>query len=181
MRNRYQIGKLSTLVQDIFFYAHHKRIDFVTSIDWFEDHQLLKTLFPVQITAEKVKCDIQYGHVERTTHTNTLADRAQFEICAHKWIALDDGSFGAALLNDCKYGYDVSDSELRLTLLKSSKAPDSEADMGTHTFTYAFLPYQGAWTVENVVRSAYDLNIYSLTTVNVESKGGKGPILPVPD
>lgn len=172
MRNRYQIGKLSTLVQDVFFYAHHKRIDFVTSIDWFEDHQLLKTLFPVQITTEKVKCDIQYGHVERTTHTNTLADRAQFEICAHKWIALDDGSFGAALLNDCKYGHDVSDSELRLTLLKSSKAPDSEADMGTHTLTYAFLPYQGAWTVENVVRSAYDLNI-PLTTVNVESKKGE--------
>ncbi|GAK55404.1 hypothetical protein U27_02237 [Candidatus Vecturithrix granuli] len=169
VRNRYQIGKASTLVQDIFFYTSHKRIDFVTSVDWREDHQLLKALFPLQISAEKVKCDIQYGHVERNTHTNTLADRAQFEICAHKWIALDDGSFGAALLNDCKYGHDVSGSELRLTLLKSSKAPDSEADMGTHAFTYAFLPYQGAFTVENVVRSAYDLNI-PLTVVNAEPK-----------
>lgn len=174
IRNHYQIGKLSTLTQDLFFYAAHKRIDFVTTVDWREDHQLLKVLFPVQVHAERVKCEIQYGHVERNTHTNTLADRAQFEFCAQKWVALDDGSFGAALLNDCKYGYDVNGSDLRLTLLKSAKAPDPEADMGRHDFTYAFLPYQGAFTVENVVRNGYDLNI-PVTTELVERKPGLRP------
>ena len=159
IRNQYQIGKSSTLAQDLFFYAAQRRIDFVTKVDWKEDHQLLKVLFPLQVHAERVKCEIQYGHVERDTHTNTFADRAQFEFCAHKWVALDDGSFGAALLNDCKYGYDANGGDLRLTLLKSAKAPDPEADMGRHDFTYAFLPYQGAFTVENVVRNGYDLNV----------------------
>lgn len=159
IRNRYQIGKRSDLVQDVVFYAHHPRIDFVTRVDWQEEHQLLKTLFPVDVQTTSVKCEIQYGYVERNTYWNIPADRAKFEMCAHKWIAADDGSFGAALLNDCKYGHDVRGSELRLTLLKSAKAPDETADMGTQTFTYAFLPYQGAFTVENVVRHGYDLNV----------------------
>ncbi len=171
IRNRYQVGKISTLTQDMFFYAAHRRIDFVTRVDWQEEHQLLKVLFPVQVHAEKVKCEIQYGYVERNTHTNTFGDRAQFEFCAHKWVALDDGSFGAALLNDCKYGYDVNGADLRLTLLKSAKAPDPEADMGRHDCTYAFLPYQGAFTVENVVRNGYDLNV-PLSAEPVERENG---------
>ena len=172
IRNHYQIGKRSTLMQDVMLYATQKRIDFVTQVDWQEDHQLLKVLFPVAVHSTKVKCEIQYGHVERHTHSNTYADRAQFEFCAHKWIALDDGSFGAALLNNCKYGYDVNGSGLRLTLLKSAKAPDPEADMGIHNFTYAFLPYQGAFRVEEVVRQGYDLNI-PLTPIPVERRTGQ--------
>jgi alpha-mannosidase len=159
IRNRYQIGKRSDLVQDVIFYAHHPRIDFVTRVNWQEEHQLLKTLFPIDVQITSVKCEIQYGYVERNTYWNVPADRAKFEMCAHKWIAADDGSFGAALLNDCKYGHDVRGSELRLTLLKSAKAPDETADMDTQAFTYAFLPYQGAFTVDNVVRHGYDLNV----------------------
>ncbi len=30
---------------------------------------------------------------------------------------------------------------MKLSLLKSSKNPDTEADMGTHTFTYSILPH----------------------------------------
>ncbi len=175
IRNSYRIGKSSTLTQDIIFYAAHHRIDFVTHVEWQEEHQLLKVLFPVQVHAEKVKCEIQYGHVERNTHNNTFGDRAQFEFCAHKWVALDDGSFGAALLNNCKYGYDAEGSDLRLTLLKSAKAPDPEADMGRHDFTYAFLPYKGSFTVENVVRHGYDLNI-PLTAEFVKSQSGLSQI-----
>ena len=176
IRNRYKIGKVSTLAQDLFFYADQKRIDFITTVDWQEEHQLLKVLFPVKIHAEKVKCEIQYGHVERNTHNNTFADRAQFEFCAHKWAAVDDGSFGAALLNNCKYGYDVEGANLRLTLLKSAKAPDPDADKGLQNFSYAFLPYQGNFRAENVVRNGYDLNI-PLTVDSVEQHTGNAASL----
>ncbi len=48
---------------------------------------------------------------------------------------------------------------LSITLLKSPSAPDPQADRGEHTFTYALLPHLGAFTAEEVVREAYNLNV----------------------
>ena len=46
------------------------------------------------------------------------------------------------MLNDCKYGVRVHDNIIDLAVLRSTKFPDSSADMGEHTFRYAF--YSGA-------------------------------------
>jgi alpha-mannosidase len=53
------------------------------------------------------------------------------------------GDYGVALLNDCKYGYDVRGDVMRLSLIKSATMPDSGADQGHHRFTYALLPHAG--------------------------------------
>ena len=158
IRNKYRMGRQSTLTQDVYFYAHTRRIDFVTLIDWHESHRLLKVAFPAHIHTNQVRCEVQYGHVFRATHGNLPQDRAQFEFCAHKWISLEENGASVALLNDCKYGYDVDGSVMRLTLLRSPKAPDGEADMGLHHVTYSILPASGAFSAETTVRSAYDLN-----------------------
>ncbi len=169
IRNTYLIGKNSQLVQDCTFYANNPRIDFVSEVEWNEDHRLLKVEFPVHIhNHSAVKCEIQYGYVIRSTHENTPADRAQFEIPAHKWVCIDDGQAGFALLNDCKYGHDVRGSVLRLTLLRSPKAPDPEADMGKHRITYSILPIPYSFSIENVIHEAYDLN-QPLVAVEVPS------------
>ena len=44
------------------------------------------------------------------------------------------------MLNDCKYGVNVIDNTIALTLLKSALAPDMTADRGEQVFTYAFTP-----------------------------------------
>ncbi|AEJ20039.1 alpha-mannosidase [Gracilinema caldarium] len=158
IRNKYRIGRQSTLTQDVYFYAHNRRIDFVTLIDWHESHRLLKVAFPVNLYTTQVRCEVQYGHVFRSTHNNLPQDRAQFEFCAHKWISLEENGASVALLNDCKYGYDVDGTVMRLTLLRSPKAPDREADMGLHQVTYSILPFCGPFSVETTVHAAYDLN-----------------------
>ena len=158
LRHRYRIGAQSILVQDVVFYAHSRRIDFVTRVDWRESHRLLKVEFPVAVMTNQVRCEVQFGSVLRNTHSNLPTDRAQFEVCAHKWICVEEPGCGVALLNDCKYGCDVDGSRMRLTLLRSPKAPDPEADMGIHYFTYALLPYSGDFVAAGVVHEAYDLN-----------------------
>src|SRR5690606_27997888 len=60
---------------------------------------------------------------------------------------------------DCKYGYDVKDDVMRLTLLRSPISPDPGADLGHHEFTYSLLPHAGDWRDADVVRQAYDLNV----------------------
>ena len=103
----------------------------------------VKAAFPVDIRAARADFDIQWGQIDRPTHRNTSWDAAQFEVPAQKWADLSEGDYGVALLNDCKYGYDVRGDVLRLSLIKSATMPDSGADQGHHLFTYALLPHEG--------------------------------------
>lgn len=147
----------STIVQDIRLAAHSNRIDFVTQVDWHEQHTLLKAAFPVTIQAPTAQFDTQWGAVERATTRDTPFDAARFEVPAQKWAQLRDESYAVALLNDCKYGYDVRDTTMRITLIKSSTSPDPHADQGTHNFTYSLLPI-GKANSDVLYHEANDLN-----------------------
>jgi alpha-mannosidase len=83
---------------------------------------------------------------------------ARFEVAAQKWVDLSEFGYGVALLNDCKYGHDVFGNTLRLTLLRAPKAPDPEADMGHHAFTYSLFPHAGSLQESGVIEEAYCLN-----------------------
>jgi alpha-mannosidase len=61
------------------------------------------------------------------------------------------------LLNDCKYGHDVRDNVLRLSLLRSPTMPDPDADQGEHRFAYSILPHSGGVGSETIA-AAYALN-----------------------
>jgi alpha-mannosidase len=148
----------STVTQRLRLYAHSPRIDFDTEVDWHEQQIMLKAAFPVALRATHATYDIQFGCLERPNHWNTSWDQARFEVPAHKWADLSEGDYGVALLNDCKYGYDVKDNVLRLTLLRSPIAPDPHADQGLHTFTYSLLPHAGDWRTGGVIPEAYALN-----------------------
>ncbi len=148
----------STITQRLTLYAHSPRIDFRTEVDWHAHQTLLKAAFPVAVRATRATYDIQFGSVERPTHWNTSWDWARFEVCGHKWADLSEGDYGVALLNDCKYGHDIKDNVMRLTLIKSGIDPDPNADQGHHVFTYSLLPHAGGWREAGVVREAYALN-----------------------
>ncbi|MCL2479476.1 MAG: glycosyl hydrolase-related protein, partial [Treponema sp.] len=158
LRQKYAIAENSNLVQDIIFYAADRRIDFVTKVDWKEKKQLLKVGFDTAFDATQVRCEVQYGHLLRNTHRNLPQDRAKFEICAHKWISLEEEGGGMALLNDCKYGHDVTGGSMRLTLLRSPGAPDENADIGEQRFTYSIVPFNGTFGDSAVIRKGYELN-----------------------
>ena len=154
----------SIIEQIIYIYNHIPRIDFATRIDWKERQILLKAAFPVDVHSEKATFDIQYGNVERPTHWNTSWDYARFESVAHKWVDISEDGYGVSLLNDCKYGHDVKDGVIRITLLKSAVSPNTDADREVHEFTYSLYPHGGGWREGNTVQMAYALNcpMYSL-------------------
>lgn len=149
----------STIRQRILIYRDVPRIDFPTEVDWHERQTLLKVAFPVRVNALRATYDIQFGNVERPTHWNTSWDWARFESVAHKWVDLSEGDYGVSLLNDCKYGHDIKDHTIRLTLIKTPISPDPEADQGTHVFSYALLPHQGDWRAGETVKHAYLFNM----------------------
>lgn len=63
------------------------------------------------------------------------------------------------MLSDCKYGYSAKDSTLGLSLLRSPKNPDPQADMGRHHFTYALLPHGGSLAQSDVISESVALNL----------------------
>ena len=157
----------TTISQVMYIYLDSRRIDFVTEVDWHERQTLLKVAFPVDIHNGRATAEIQFGNVERATHRNTSWDQARFETCAHKWFDLSEGDYGVAMLNDCKYGYDIHERTLRQTLLKGAISPDPHADEGQHRFIYSLLPHEGGWFDGHVHREAYALNYPLLATMKM--------------
>lgn len=82
---------------------------------------------------------------------------AKFEVCSHKWADLSEYGYGVSILNDSKYGFATAGNVMRLSLLRSSKAPDGHADMGRHHIRYAILPHSGGLD-HRTVRRAYNFN-----------------------
>ncbi len=148
----------SVIEQDMFYYRDNRRIDFVTRVDYHERQQLLKAAFPVDIRSTYATYDIQYGNAKRPNHWNTSWDMARFESVAHKWVDLSEKGYGVSLLNDCKYGHDIKDNVIRISLLRSGLQPDHLQDVGEHFFTYSLYPHSGDFVEAGVEQEAFALN-----------------------
>ncbi len=153
-------------------------IRFDTEIDWREDDKMLKVAFPVAVNSPRATYEIQFGNVERPTHMNTSWDMAKFEVCAQKWVDLSEADQGVALINESKYGHDIHGNVMRITLLRSPKAPDPVADMGVHRFTYTVVPHFGPYNYAGIVQAAYALNA-PVRHALLESSVGDDGVLPV--
>ncbi|MUG46277.1 alpha-mannosidase [Paenibacillus woosongensis] len=173
LRFRWSISQ-SVITQDVIFYHDNPRIDFKTHVDWNEAHKLLKVGFPIDVVTDKATYEIPFGALERTTHRNTSWEQAQYEVCGHRFADVSERGYGVSLLNDCKYGYDVQGSTIRLSLLRAPKWPDISADLGEHEFTYSLYPHQGDWQSAHTVRQASELNHASVVAA-AEPKLGKLP------
>ncbi|MFN2303399.1 MAG: alpha-mannosidase [Anaerolineales bacterium] len=149
----------SFITQEIRLRRDSRRMDFHTVIDWQERHKLLKVSFPVAYHTREALHEIQFGHLARPTHRSREIDRDRFEVVNHKWTALVEPAQGFALLNDSKYGVDVLDNTISLTLLKSALAPDMTADRGRQEFTYAFYFWDGPFIESDLILEAYQLNV----------------------
>ncbi|MFF3014560.1 alpha-mannosidase [Streptomyces sp. NPDC057939] len=169
----------STAVQTITLRAGARTVDLVTDVEWHESERFLKAAFPLDVAADRSAAETQFGHVYRATHTNTSWEAAKFEICAHRWIQVEEPGWGVALLNDSTYGHDVTrdvrpdggrTTTVRLSLLRAPRYPDPETDQGRHTLRFSLAP--GA-TTEDAVREGHALNLPE------RSVRGAGPVEPL--
>ncbi|HVC90750.1 MAG TPA: glycoside hydrolase family 38 C-terminal domain-containing protein [Acidobacteriaceae bacterium] len=164
----------SKFVQDITLYAGIDRVDVANTIDWHEQHIILKAAFPLSASSPMATYEIPYGNIQRPTTRNNSWEDAKFEVPALRWADLGNDQHGFSLLNNSKYGYDAKGNVLRLTLLRSPKDPDPIADQGMHYFVYALYPHAGTWKQALTERQGWDFN-YKLHAVQVESHAGTLP------
>jgi alpha-mannosidase len=134
-------------------------------LDWREHERLLKVAMPVDVHADRSTSEIQFGHLERPTHTNTSWDVARFEYVAHRFVHVGEPGFGVAVVNRGIYGHEVTAlgkpgggraTMVRLTVVRGPRFPDHRADNGAHRFHYGIVT--GA-TVADAVRAGYQFNL----------------------
>ena len=126
-------------------------------IDWKTQGTLLKASFPMAVSNAMATYDLGMGTIQRGNNQSSF-----YEVPAQWWTDLTDtgGSYGVAILNDCKYGWDKpANNILRLTLLHtpsvSSHYPDQATlDIGQHKFAYALTGHTGNWITANIPATA---------------------------
>ncbi|WP_022898919.1 alpha-mannosidase [Humibacter albus] len=155
----------SSLRQVITIAPGSNRVHFAQHTDWHEHERLLKVAFPLALHATHTAAETQYGYVTRVTHANTSWQTAQFEHSMHRYVHTQEAGYGAGLIGDSTYGYDVlrnSDDEhgvtttVRLSLLRSPRYPDPMADQGEHTHEYALVVGSD---IAGTTRAAVDLDV----------------------
>ncbi len=85
-------------------------------LDWHEKHKMLKMSIPIATSRPRALYEVPYATVERPTNGE--------EEPGQRWVDVigsgDDGSEKSLLvLNDSKYGFDVLDSEIRVSIVRS--------------------------------------------------------------
>lgn len=164
----------STITQNIILYKNSRQLLFETEVDWQERDKVMKAAFDVNVLNTEATFEAAHGAIKRPTHRNSSFDAARYEQCAHKWADLSEGDYGVSILNDCKYGYDILDSRMRITLLRAPTCPDRKGDLGMHTFTYAYYPHKGTWQTGGTVNEAFALNL-PLKAYDVTAQNGTLP------
>ena len=167
----------SEINQYISLYRGPPRIDFYTIIDWREisddktEAPMLKVSFTPILGRARASFEIPFGYIERVPDGT--------EVPALRWVDLSDEEYGLSLINNCKYGFDVKGSTLRMTLIRTSYSPDPKPDQGVHEITYSLYPHSGDWKESLTFRIGYELNHpLKAYPILVRSEAGSNPCEP---
>ena len=137
----------SHITQELVLAPGARMLEITQHTDWQETETFLKVAFALDIRAEHSIAETQFGYLKRPTHVNTSWEAAKFETSMHRFVLLEEPGFGAALLNDSSYGYDVTreavdarvSTTVRISLLRAPRFPDPHTDQGLHTHRYGLL------------------------------------------
>lgn len=175
-------GKSKFIVRT-YLYKSYPRITYDVEAHWLEtgssteDSPMLRATFPLAIKQPRLFCQTPFDVVERPAdemvagkpYIDQMIHRYEAdgslkdhddgrEVPAQKWVDVNNGSFGVALLNNSKYGHSYYNGELRLTLLRSAGYPDIYPNLGKFNISYALYPHAGDWK-NNVWEEGDDFNI----------------------
>jgi alpha-mannosidase len=156
----------STLVEEFVLAAGLPYLEVRVTVDWHERLRGLKLRFPTALADPVATSEIPYGHLVRP------ADGG--EAPHQNWVDVTGTAggrpAGLSVLNDGKYGGDVTGPDLGLTALRSPAyawhdpapltpgEPYEYLDQGVQRFTYRLLSHAGDWRAAGTARAGHELN-----------------------
>jgi len=163
----------ATYVQMVSLEAGGETVNIDNVVNWNERATMLKAVFDFTSANPVAAYDLGLGVIERGNNTSgSETEHKKAEVPHQKWAALtaEDGTYGAAVLNDCKAGIDKpNDSTLRLTLIHTPAgdfthdyvgipAGQNVQEVGENRFSFAIYSHEGTWNQSNVQTEAEAFN-----------------------
>jgi alpha-mannosidase len=164
------------IVQEIVLYDALPYLLFQTRGNWHAKRVLLKAEYDWSFACTRIACDVPYGVVERQPHRGQAGIRVGQDAAREdgirigtvveepdrpmqKWLDFSDGERGVAILNNGRYGYDASERQVRLSLLRAPVHRDGGTiGLGPFSFSYALLPHAGDWRAAQLPQWGYAYN-----------------------
>jgi alpha-mannosidase len=165
----------STLREDYVLRADSTYVDVRVALDWHEQLKLLKLRYPTSTGAETATYETPYGHLERPANGH--------EEPGQSWVDVAGTDGGLTVINDAKYGYDVTPGDVGISAVRSpvwawhdprelEEGGDFEyMDQGRQTFLVRLVPHAGDWRDADVVRLAAELNQPPFALIETYNEG----------
>lgn len=156
--------KLARFIQQIHLYSDICRVDFDLVLDWNGKNKMVKVAFPLTVNNDSATYEVPYGTISRPSIGE--------EHVAQKWVDISNGEYGVSLLNDSRYGHDITSNMIRLSVLRSPDHPVNATDeKGIHHVKYAIYPHKGDWKEGQTMHRGYEFN-YPLIAVTEKCHAG---------
>ena len=150
----------SSLTTDWTLIKGSRNIEANVKLDWHERLKMLKFSFPVNIESAESTYEVPYGHIVRETDGDENPGQRWIDVTGQQ----NGKTYGLTVINDAKYGYNVIDNDMRISVSRSSvfghhqpTVLDLEKeyywmDQGIHTFRMLLLPHVGSWKENKIAR-----------------------------
>jgi alpha-mannosidase len=179
-------GARGTLLQELIVRRDEPELLIRNWLFWQGRWRMLKLACDVAVTEPHAARDVPFGF--------SVWPADGTERAGQMWVGVSGDATadpaqtaGLALLNDGKYGCDVSGSTVRLTVLRcppyayhvpphvfGTKLRYDWLDQGSQEFTVVLRPHVGDWREAEVVKRARELNL-PLPAITMHSHAGKRP------
>jgi alpha-mannosidase len=158
----------SRCILDYVLPAHGRGLEVRAILDWREHAKLLKLRYATRLSSTTATYEIPYGAIERPTDGDEEPGQRWVDVAGA--IRRSKGRFGLAVLNDGKYGFDVHEGEIGVTVVRSPiyahHEPTSPTpgiryqfqDQGAQRFALMLVPHRGSWQDADLTRRAIELN-----------------------
>jgi alpha-mannosidase len=114
--------------------------------------------FPLPLALDEAKAtyEIPLGAIQRDLNNHEEVPALRWAMVAGKSAGGQAG--GCVLANDCKYGYSLEGSTLRLTLIRAGSDPDTLPEIAEHEIHLSILPFTGEMPVAQAIQAGVELN-----------------------
>ncbi|MCX7600141.1 MAG: glycosyl hydrolase-related protein [Armatimonadetes bacterium] len=140
-----------------------RQINFTLDVNWLERGDpttgvpALRASFPLLIEGGEANFEIPFGTIQREADGEEAPALTWVDLTG-TYVLDEEQEVGATLVNDSKYGHQLSDDTIRLTLLRSSYDPDPLPELGAHQISYGLIPHAGPFDPVASIRAGYAFN-----------------------
>ncbi len=169
----------SEAIAEVTLYRTCEFIDYTLRVNWQERYHTLKLAFDTCVEQGAATYDTAYGCEERPANGQEEPGQQWFDL-----TGLVKGlPYGFAVLNDSKFGFDVKDGTMRVTVLRSPAYAHHDParyeadsghpimDQGWQTCRFRLAPHESRWQDSRIVKQSWELNVPARTHVESAHPG----------